>query len=56
MEDKKKRREVYGTCGECDEPGTGLYWCQPCNAKRSKENFKNWTSGNKDIDELIRTS
>ncbi len=27
--------------------------CQPCNAKRFKENFKNQTGGNKDIDELI---
>ena len=31
-------------------------WCQPCNAKRFKENFKNWTSGNKDIDEFIQQS
>ena len=33
-----------------------MHWCQPCNAKRFKENFKNWTSGNKDIDELIQHS
>src|SRR6266498_4669671 len=38
------------------ENGTGEYWCQPCNAKRFKKNFKNWTSGNKDIDELIQYS
>ena len=56
MEDLEKRKEVYGICGECNEPGTGLRWCQPCNAKRFKENFKNWTSGNKDIDELIQHS
>jgi hypothetical protein len=36
--------------------GTGIRWCQPCNAKRFKENFKNWTSGNKNIDELIQQS
>ncbi|RGB30364.1 kinase-like domain-containing protein [Rhizophagus diaphanus] len=54
--DLEKRKEVYGVCGECNEPGTGLYWCQPCNAKRFKENFKNWTSGNKNIDELIQQS
>jgi hypothetical protein len=35
--------------------GSGVK-CQPCNAKRFKENFKNWTSGNKDIDELIQYS
>jgi hypothetical protein len=56
MEDLEKRKEVYGICGECSEPGTGWKWCQPCNAKRFKEKFKNWTSGNKDIDELIQYS
>ena len=56
MEDLEKRREVYGICGECNEPGTGLRWCQPCNVKRFKEKFKNWTSGNKDIDEFIQHS
>ena len=56
MEDLEKRKEVYGICGECNEPGTGQRWCQPCNAKRLRENFKNWTSGNKDIDELIQHS
>ena len=56
MENLKKREEAYGICGECNEPGTGECWCQPCNAKRLKENFNNWTSGNKDVDELIQHS
>jgi hypothetical protein len=56
MEDIEKRKEVYGICGECNEPGTGNGWCQPCNAKRFKENFRNWTSGNKNIDEFIQQS
>ncbi|GES90480.1 kinase-like domain-containing protein [Rhizophagus clarus] len=56
MEDLEKRKEVYGICGECNEPGTGRRWCQPCNTRRFKENFKNWTSGNKDLDELIQHS
>ena len=51
MDDLEKRKQAYGICGECNEPGTGWYWCQSCNAKRSK---KNWTSGNKDIDEFIQ--
>jgi hypothetical protein len=54
MEDLEKRKQVYGICGECNEPGTGERWCQPCNAKRFKDNFKNWTSGNKDIDDFIQ--
>ncbi|GBC41164.2 kinase-like domain-containing protein [Rhizophagus irregularis DAOM 181602=DAOM 197198] len=56
MEDLEKRKQVYGICGECNEPGTGSKWCQPCNAKRFKDNFKNWTGGNKDIDEFIQQS
>ena len=40
MEDLGKRKEAYGICGECSEPGTGWNWCQPCNSKRFKENFK----------------
>ncbi|CAB4431031.1 unnamed protein product [Rhizophagus irregularis] len=56
IEDLEKRKRVYGICGECKEPGTGEYWCQPCNAKRFKDNFKNWTSGNENIDEFIQQS
>ncbi|CAB4431329.1 unnamed protein product [Rhizophagus irregularis] len=56
MEDLEKRKQAYGICGECNEPGTGEDWCQPCNAKRLKDNFKNWTSGNKNIDEFIQQS
>src|SRR3954451_4553982 len=56
MEDLEERKEAYGICGECYEPGSGYKWCQSCNAKRFKENFKNWTSGNKDIDEFIQYS
>ncbi|UZO08946.1 uncharacterized protein OCT59_029189 [Rhizophagus irregularis] len=54
--DLEKRKQAYGICGECKEPGTGWKWCQSCNAKRLKDNFKNWTSGNKDIDEFIQQS
>ncbi|POG63739.1 kinase-like domain-containing protein [Rhizophagus irregularis DAOM 181602=DAOM 197198] len=56
IEDLEKRKQAYGICGECKEPGTGKNWCKTCNAKRFKDNFKNWTSGNKDIDELIQHS
>ncbi|GBC00572.1 hypothetical protein RclHR1_00390026 [Rhizophagus clarus] len=56
MEDLEKRKKAYGICGECNKPGTGKEWCQPCNAKRLKDNFKNWTSGNEIIDEFIQQS
>jgi len=56
MDDLEKRKEAYGICGECNKPGTGEEWCRDCNAKRFKDNFKNWTSGNKNIDEFIQSS
>jgi hypothetical protein len=49
-------RKAYGICGKCNEPGTGQHWCQNCNSKRFKDNFKNWTNGNNDIDEFIQQS
>ncbi|GES88147.1 kinase-like domain-containing protein [Rhizophagus clarus] len=30
IKDLKKRKEVYGICGECNKPGTGENWCRPC--------------------------
>jgi serine/threonine protein kinase len=31
-----------------------VYWCQNCGKKYFTDNFSNWTSGNDDINELIR--
>ena len=56
MEDLEKRKDAYGICGECNEPGTGWKWCRPCNAKRFEKNFKNWTSGNNIVDKFIQQS
>jgi len=58
-EELKERYKKYGLCKECKQPNTGYYgyyyyWCQLCNAKRFQQNFKNWTSGNRDIDEFIQ--
>ena len=45
----------YGICEECNQPNTGYPdWCRSCNAKRFQQNFKNWTSGNDDIDKVIQ--
>src|SRR5579864_5814616 len=44
----------YGTCNECNQENTYYYWCKSCNAKRFEQNFKNWTSGNDDIDKFIQ--
>src|ERR1051325_12104280 len=44
----------FGLCLECDKPNTFYDWCQQCNAKRFQQDFPNWTSGNKDIDNFIQ--
>ncbi|GBC42321.1 kinase-like domain-containing protein [Rhizophagus irregularis DAOM 181602=DAOM 197198] len=56
IDDLDKRKAAFGICFQCNEPGTGNNWCRPCNAKRFREEFKNWTSGNKIIDEFIQES
>ena len=43
-----------GLCPECNKPNTGLHWCNQCNAKRFQQDFPNWTSGNKYIDNFIQ--
>jgi hypothetical protein len=31
-----------------------IKWCKPCQLNNLRQNFKNWTSGNGKIDELIQ--
>jgi hypothetical protein len=53
-EELKERFKAFHLCDECKQPNTGNDWCQSCNAKRFKLNFKNWSSGNNVIDEFIQ--
>src|SRR5579859_1082757 len=56
-EELKERYKEYGLCKECKQPNTGYVgWCQSCNGKHFQQNFKNWTSGNSDVDKLIQES
>ena len=41
-------------CPECGKPRISFGWCKDCETIAMKENFHYWTSGNKEIDELIR--
>ena len=42
-------------CPECNQRPTYSYdWCNQCNAKRFQQDFPNWTSGNKYIDNFIQ--
>jgi len=45
-----------GLCPECNQPNTFMNWCKECYSKKFQQNFGNWTSGNKDIDEFIQES
>jgi hypothetical protein len=49
-------------CKNCDEKlymnqsdfGAKFKWCKLCQVNNLKENFANWTSGNKKIDNFIQ--
>ena len=47
----KERYKYYGLCGECKQPKNNNDWCRVC---VFQQNFKNWTSGNHDVDEFIQ--
>ncbi|RIA95998.1 kinase-like domain-containing protein [Glomus cerebriforme] len=44
----------YGNCEKCNQIMTDFNWCKSCNSKNFQENFKNWTSGNDNIDKFIQ--
>ncbi|GBC04731.1 hypothetical protein RclHR1_05830009 [Rhizophagus clarus] len=50
----KTRYKEYGLCETCKQPMTDKYYCRSCNSKHYRQNFKNWTSRNHDVDEFIQ--
>ncbi|CAG8707366.1 45925_t:CDS:2, partial [Gigaspora margarita] len=42
------------SCPICKKSKTHIAWCQECGTKYFKDNFDNWTSGNQQIDEIIK--
>ncbi|RGB26121.1 kinase-like domain-containing protein [Rhizophagus diaphanus] len=42
------------SCPDCKKPWISFGWCKDCETNSMKGNFYYWTSGNKEIDELIR--
>ncbi|POG69079.1 hypothetical protein GLOIN_2v1630585 [Rhizophagus irregularis DAOM 181602=DAOM 197198] len=36
------------------QPRTGALYCRSCVSNHFQQNFKNWTSGNHDVDEFIQ--
>ncbi|RGB35521.1 kinase-like domain-containing protein [Rhizophagus diaphanus] len=53
-EELKERYKKSGLCENCKQPNTGIHYCQLCNSQHLKQNFKNWTSGNHNVDEFIQ--
>src|ERR1044072_2005098 len=53
-EELKECYKDYGLCKKCKQPKSSSYWCQLCASRNFQQNFKNWTSGNHDIDEFIQ--
>ena len=43
----------HGLCNECKQPKNNHNWCRTCVFQR---NFKNWTSGNDDVDKFIQNT
>src|SRR5438552_541636 len=49
--------DFFSKCPECDkEMNISFDYCQPCNSDHFLDNFPNWTSGDDNIDNLIRES
>src|SRR5436190_1737583 len=39
-------------CKECGEKNTDKWWCKPCQINYFMKDFANWTSEDKEIDDL----
>jgi hypothetical protein len=52
--ESKNQLDQFGRCEECNQINTSYCWCHACNAKHFQQNFKNWTSGNDNIDKFIQ--
>src|SRR5579863_1733696 len=47
---------LYGKCYVCGKDNTGVEYCQLCQAKIFEEKFSQWSSGDDEIDQIIRSS
>ena len=52
-EELKECYKDYGLCKQCKQPKNNGIWCRMC---VFQQNFKNWTSGNHDVDEFIQNA
>ncbi|GBB89472.1 hypothetical protein RclHR1_16170004 [Rhizophagus clarus] len=52
--DEEKNRMLHGRCKGCSQVMKIHLWCSSCNSKRFQRDFIKWTSGNADINNLIK--
>jgi hypothetical protein len=52
--DEEKNRMLHGKCKGCSQVMKIHFWCSSCNSNRFQKDFDKWTSGNDDIDNLIK--
>jgi hypothetical protein len=48
--------QSHGICLDCGKQRSAAAWCENCDIAILKINFRNWTSGNPNIDEFIRNT
>jgi hypothetical protein len=52
----KKEKDDFGLCEECHKSNSSKNYCSSCFTLHFQKNFETWTSGNNDVDNLIKTS
>jgi hypothetical protein len=53
-ESKIKSNIVSRNCSNCGKEQSNAGWCKDCEINALKDNFKNWTSGNINMDNFIK--
>jgi hypothetical protein len=53
-ESKIKSNIVFGNCLNCKKERSSIGWSRDCEINALKDNFKNWTSGNINMDNFIK--
>ncbi len=47
---------TYGTCSNFEKEIINEAWCKDCDVQSMKENSRNWSNGDPNIDHFIRTT
>ena len=50
----EEQKNKFGVCTKCNDPRSNFNWCSTCDCEQLVLNFKNWTSGNEELDKFIR--